>query len=67
MMETSLSSVLPDIKPEFDFFAFQKTIRDLHNTFSDSDIAKVKIWSSDYPKEMPICGYWIIPSERFAI
>jgi len=34
---------------------------------SDSDIAKVKIWSSDYPKEMPICGYWIIPSERFAI
>ena len=34
---------------------------------SESDIAKVKIWSSDYPKEMPICGYWIIPSERFAI
>ncbi len=37
------------------------------NGLSDSDIAKVKIWSSDYPKEMPICGYWIIPSERFAI
>ena len=34
---------------------------------SDSDIAKVKIWSSDYPKEMPICGYWVIPAERFAI
>eukprot|EP01017_Pseudomicrothorax_dubius_P005323 TRINITY_DN11322_c0_g1_i4.p1 TRINITY_DN11322_c0_g1~~TRINITY_DN11322_c0_g1_i4.p1 ORF type:complete len:511 (+),score=122.74 TRINITY_DN11322_c0_g1_i4:116-1648(+) len=34
---------------------------------SDSDISKVKIWSSDYPKEFPICGYWIIPSERFAI
>jgi alpha-amylase len=34
---------------------------------SESDISKVKIWSSDYPKEMPICGYWIIPSERFAI
>lgn len=34
---------------------------------SDSDIAKVKIWSSDYPKEMPICGYWIIPASRFAI
>lgn len=32
-----------------------------------ADIDKVKIWSSDYPKEMPICGYWIIPSTRFAI
>jgi alpha-amylase len=37
------------------------------NGLSASDIAKVKIWSSDYPKEMPICGYWIIPAERFAI
>lgn len=34
---------------------------------SDSDINKVKIWSSDYPKEMPICGYWIIDASRFAI
>ena len=34
---------------------------------SDSDINKVKIWSSDYPKEFPICGYWAIPSERLAI
>lgn len=34
---------------------------------SDNDINMVKIWSSDYPKEMPICGYWIIPSTRFAI
>jgi alpha-amylase len=34
---------------------------------STSDINKVKIWSSDYPKEMPICGYWIIPPSRFAI
>ncbi|PPQ77545.1 hypothetical protein CVT24_005235 [Panaeolus cyanescens] len=34
---------------------------------SASDIAKVKIWSSDYPKEMPICGSWIIPPSRFAI
>jgi len=33
---------------------------------SDSDIMKVKIWSSDYPKEFPICG-WVIPSERLAI
>ena len=35
--------------------------------FSDADILKIKIWSSDYPKEFPICGSWIIPSERFAI
>jgi len=34
---------------------------------SDDDINKVKIWSSDYPKEFPICGYWVIPSERLAI
>ena len=34
---------------------------------SDSDIAKVKIWSSDYPKEFPICGSWVIPAERLAI
>jgi len=34
---------------------------------SESDINKVKIWSSDYPKEFPICGYWTIPSERLAI
>lgn len=34
---------------------------------SDDDIYKIKIWSSDYPKEFPICGYWAIPSERFAV
>lgn len=33
---------------------------------SSGDINKVKIWSSDYPKEFPICG-WVIPSERYAI
>ena len=31
---------------------------------SANDVAKVKIWSSDYPKEFPICGSWVIPSER---
>ena len=31
---------------------------------TDSEIMKVKIWQSDYPKEFPICG-WVIPSERF--
>jgi alpha-amylase len=35
--------------------------------FSDDDVAKVKIWSSDYPKEFPICGSWVIPSTRFAV
>jgi len=34
---------------------------------SDSDVAKVKIWSSDYPKEMPICGSWVIPAQREAV
>ena len=34
---------------------------------SDDDIYKVKIWSSDYPKEFPICGYWAVPSERLAV
>ena len=34
---------------------------------SDSDIEKIKIWGNDYPKEFPICGYYIIPASRFAI
>ena len=34
---------------------------------SDSDVGKVKIWSSDYPKEFPICGWWAIPAERMAV
>lgn len=34
---------------------------------SDSDIEKVKIWQSDYPKEFPVCGYWPLPPTRFAI
>jgi alpha-amylase len=33
---------------------------------SQSDIFKIKIWESDYPKEFPICGYWSISSERYA-
>lgn len=34
---------------------------------SDEDIRKVKIWDSTYPKEYPVCGYWVIKPERFAI
>ena len=34
---------------------------------SKNDIDKIKIWSSDYPKEFPICGWWSIPSERYVI
>ncbi|RLN65656.1 hypothetical protein BBJ28_00001830 [Nothophytophthora sp. Chile5] len=37
------------------------------NGISTTDIAKLKIWSSDYPKEFPICGSWILPSSRFVI
>jgi len=45
--------------------SFEKTLK--QNGLSDSDIMKIKIWESDYPKEHPICGYWAIPSERYAI
>ncbi|KAJ3307425.1 hypothetical protein HDV03_000073 [Kappamyces sp. JEL0829] len=34
---------------------------------SQTDIAKIKIWSSDYPKEFPVCGRRILPDERFVI
>jgi alpha-amylase len=34
---------------------------------SATDISKLKIWSSDYPKEMPVCGRWILPASRFVI
>ncbi|KAF3903882.1 Alpha-amylase [Dactylellina cionopaga] len=34
---------------------------------SQTDIDKTKIWSSDYPKEFPICGSWIIPASRFVV
>lgn len=44
---------------------FDKQLR--LNGFSEHDISKVKIWSSDYPKEHPICGEWVIPASRFAI
>jgi tetratricopeptide (TPR) repeat protein len=40
MMENSSSSALPQMPQEFDFYAFQKIIRDLQQTFADSDIAK---------------------------
>ncbi len=34
---------------------------------SSNDVSKIKIWSSDYPKEFPACGSWIIPASRFVI
>jgi alpha-amylase len=34
---------------------------------SQNDIAKIKIWSSDYPKEFPICGSWVVPAERLVV
>ncbi|CAI2361994.1 unnamed protein product [Moneuplotes crassus] len=34
---------------------------------SEEDISKIKIWSSDYPKEFPICGDWVVPAERLAV
>ncbi|RDL35977.1 Uncharacterized protein BP5553_06589 [Venustampulla echinocandica] len=35
--------------------------------FTQAEINQIKIWSSDYPKEMPICGSWVIPASRFAV
>lgn len=32
-----------------------------------TDIQKIKIWSSDYPKEFPACGSWVIPASRFVV
>jgi len=26
----------------------------------DADVNKIKIWESAYPKEMPICGWWVV-------
>ncbi|KAI8073295.1 glycoside hydrolase superfamily [Gongronella butleri] len=34
---------------------------------STTDVEKIKIWSSDYPKEFPACGSWVIPATRFVI
>lgn len=34
---------------------------------SEDDIYRIKIWSSDYPKEHPACGWWPIPTERVVI
>ncbi|KAG5651352.1 hypothetical protein H0H81_008991 [Sphagnurus paluster] len=34
---------------------------------TSTEIGYVKIWSSDYPKEAPICGSWILPPARFVI
>jgi alpha-amylase len=37
------------------------------NGISTTDIAKLKIWSSDYPTYMPACGSWILPASRFVV
>lgn len=39
----------------------------LREGLSSSDLEKIKIWSSDYPKEFPICGSWKIPAKRFVV
>lgn len=44
---------------------FEKVM--LNAGLSQSDVDKIKIWESDYPKEFPICGYWPLKSERYAV
>jgi alpha-amylase len=34
---------------------------------SNSDIQKIKIWSSDFPKEYPVCGNKVIPDTKEVI
>jgi alpha-amylase len=36
-----------------------------NNGFTVDEISQIKIWSSDYQKEMPICRSWVIPANRF--
>ncbi|KAG8710734.1 hypothetical protein FRC09_020951 [Ceratobasidium sp. 395] len=47
----------------YQYFNDQMTAAGLTST----EIGYVKIWSSDYPKEYPICGSWILPPTRFVI
>ncbi|KAL5633527.1 hypothetical protein ACGC1H_003875 [Rhizoctonia solani] len=47
----------------YQYFNEQMTAAGLSST----EIGYVKIWSSDYPKEYPICGSWILPASRFVI
>jgi len=37
------------------------------NGLSNDDINKIKIFASDYPKEFPICGSWVLSPSRFTI
>ncbi|TMW56820.1 hypothetical protein Poli38472_006830 [Pythium oligandrum] len=34
---------------------------------SETDLQKLKIWSSDYPASHPACGSWLLPAARFVI
>ncbi|KAI3642433.1 hypothetical protein MP228_011988 [Amoeboaphelidium protococcarum] len=54
---------------EYNNYNFYKYLDDQMkaNGLSDAEIEQVKIWSSDYPKEHPICGRWILPASRFVI
>lgn len=50
-------------------YNYGKSLQDKLSTagLSDADVNKIKIWESAYPKEMPICGYWVVDAQRFAI
>ena len=51
---------------EYNFsFDFEQEMFNVGLTREEVDM--VKIWSSDYPKEHPICGYWTVDSTRFAV
>jgi alpha-amylase len=54
---------------EYNSYNYYEYLNDAlkRNGLSSTDVAKIKIWSADFPKEHPACGNWVLPSERFAI
>lgn len=50
----------------YDFYGYLTKALASHG-LSKEDIDKIKIWSSDYPREHPVCGRWVLPSTRFVI
>ncbi|KAJ3396209.1 hypothetical protein HDU92_003667 [Lobulomyces angularis] len=47
------------------FLSFNDLLRE--NGFTNEDIEQIKFFSSDYPKNFPICGSYIIPQSRLLV
>ncbi|KAG6856246.1 hypothetical protein H0H87_006105 [Tephrocybe sp. NHM501043] len=62
----SLDVLLTSFDSSYNWYTNFKTLMSSAG-LSSTEIGYVKIWSSDYPKEYPICGSWILPATRFVI